>query len=119
MQKELRRIAPLRAGVVVAILQGILGIIFAVPMFLIASLATLAGPNHPGASGQAAVPVIFTGVFILFVPLIYAITGFLTGLLGAAVYNLVAKWTGGFILEVRDLPAEASTWPQQTPQQCV
>ncbi len=115
MQKELRRIAPLRAGVLAGIVQGIL----AVPIYLNAYLLTLAAPNNPVASGQAAVPVIFTGVFILFVPLIYAITGFLTGLLGAAVYNLVAKWTGGFILEVRDLPAEASTWPQQTPQQCV
>ncbi|NNM86174.1 MAG: hypothetical protein HKL96_10520 [Phycisphaerales bacterium] len=107
MQKELRRIAPLRAGVVVGILQGILGIIFAVPMFLIASLATVAAPNNAGAGGQAAVPVIFTGVFILFVPLLYAIIGFLTGLIGAAIYNLVARWTGGFVVEVRDLPGES------------
>ena len=117
MQKELRRIAPLRAGVVVGILQGILGIIFAVPIFLIASLATLAAPNHAGAGGQTGVPVIFTGVFIFFVPLFYAIIGFLTGLIGAAVYNLVANWTGGFIVEVRDLPEGAPAPLQELPPQ--
>ena len=113
MQKELRRISPLRAGVLAGIVQGIL----AVPIYLNAYLLTLAAPNNPVASGQAAVPVIFTGVFILFVPLIYAITGFLTGLLGAAVYNLVAKWTGGFVVEVRDLPEQSPAPVQEFPPQ--
>ena len=45
MQKELRRIAPLRAGVLAGIVQGIL----AVPIYLNAYLLTLAAPNNPVA----------------------------------------------------------------------
>ncbi len=36
-------------------------------------------------------------------PVFYAIMGFIVGVLAAAVYNLVARWTGGLQFEVRDL----------------
>lgn len=31
-----------------------------------------------------------------------AVAGFIGGLIGAALYNLVAKWTGGLEFEVSD-----------------
>jgi hypothetical protein len=40
-------------------------------------------------------PAIFSGVFLIFLPIIYAVIGFIGGVITALIYNLVAKWTGG------------------------
>lgn len=33
-------------------------------------------------------------------PIIYAVFGFLFGIIGAAIYNLIARWLGGIEVEV-------------------
>jgi hypothetical protein len=38
--------------------------------------------------------------FAVFAPILYAAMGFLTGVIGAFVYNLVAGWVGGIEVEV-------------------
>jgi hypothetical protein len=94
MKKQLTHISPLRAGIVLGALYGLLGLIF-VPFFL---LAAVFGAKSGG--GAAA----FGGVFfaILF-PVFYGIVGFIGGIIVAAIYNLIAKWTGGLEFEVRDV----------------
>lgn len=32
---------------------------------------------------------------MVFLPIIYAVVGFIGGVIAAFIYNLVAKWTGG------------------------
>jgi hypothetical protein len=93
MKKQLTCIAPLRAGIVLGVLYGFLGLIFA-PFFLLAAVF----------GSKAGAPAAFGGVFfaILF-PVFYAVAGFIGGVIGAALYNLVAKWTGGLEFEVRDV----------------
>ncbi len=94
MKKQLTYVAPLRAGIVLAALYGILSLIFA-PLFLLAALV---------ASKQGGTaPAIFGVGFAVMMPLLYAAAGFLVGLIAAALYNLIAKWTGGFEFEVRDV----------------
>jgi hypothetical protein len=73
------------------LIYGVISLIFAVPIFLIMALAG-AARAHTGAQ---AMPVIFSGVFIIFLPVIYAVLGFIGGVIMAFMYNLVAKWTGG------------------------
>ncbi len=36
----------------------------------------------------------------LFIPVIYGVMGFVVGIIGAAIYNLVAGWIGGIEIEV-------------------
>jgi len=36
----------------------------------------------------------------LFMPVIYGVMGFIFGVIGAALYNLVANWIGGIEVEV-------------------
>ena len=36
----------------------------------------------------------------ILMPVIYGVMGFIGGIIGAAVYNLVASWIGGIELEV-------------------
>ena len=47
----------------------------------------------------AAVAGIMFGMGIL-MPVIYGVMGFILGVIGAAVYNFVARWIGGIELEV-------------------
>jgi hypothetical protein len=36
------------------------------------------------------------GLMVVLMPLMYAVMGFIFGVIGAAVYNLLAGWMGGF-----------------------
>ena len=90
MKRKLTNVSPLKLGITLAIIYGIISLVFLVPFFLILSLFGAAS----GAKG-GAVPFIFTGVFVIFLPIIYAVLGFIGGVIAAFIYNLVAKWTGG------------------------
>ena len=99
MRKQLTYIAPLRAGIVLATLYGLLSLLL-VPFFLLGGLL--------GAKSGGPVPFVFGVGFAVMLPVMYAVLGFIGGLLSAAVYNLIAKMTGGFEFEVRDLGAAGS-----------
>ena len=98
MKKQLTHITPLRAGIVLGVLYGILSLII-VPFFLLAVVL--------GGKTGTPLPAIFGVGFAIFLPVIYAIIGFIGGIIAAALYNLIAKWTGGFEFEVRDSAAAA------------
>ena len=36
----------------------------------------------------------------IFIPIVYDVVGFIFGVIGAALYNLVARWIGGLEVEV-------------------
>jgi hypothetical protein len=87
-KKRLTRVAPLQAGIVFGVLYGIFGLI-AAPFLLVGAFTG----REANASG-----ILIAAVF----PVLYAIGGLIGGLLAAALYNLVAKWTGGLELELRE-----------------
>jgi hypothetical protein len=86
MKKQLTYIAPLRAGIVLCALYGLLSLIIT-PFILLAVVF--------GGKGGAG--------FVILLPLLYTGAGFLAGVIGAALYNLIAGWTGGFEIELGDL----------------
>ena len=87
-KRLLTRLTPLRTGIVLGILYGIGGLI-AAPFLLLAAFA-----GREGVFGGIALAVLL--------PIIYAVAGFIGGIIGAAIYNLVAKWTGGLEFEFSD-----------------
>ena len=93
MKKQLTYITPLRAGIVLGALYGILSLLV-VPFVLLAVLI--------GGKAGAHTPAVFGMGFAIFLPVLYAAVGFIGGIIAAALYNLIAKWTGGFEFEVRD-----------------
>jgi hypothetical protein len=98
MKKQLTHISPLRAGIVLGVLYGLLGLVF-VPFILLAALFGIRAGGAPAAFG---------GVFFaMFFPVLYAVLGFIGGIIASAIYNLVAKWTGGLEFEVQDVPPAA------------
>jgi ABC-type enterochelin transport system permease subunit len=87
---RIRRIAPVQAAKIAAVLYGLMGLIF-VPFFLImATLSPAASTPWAGMGMGLAVAL----------PLLYAAFGFVGTLIAAAIYNLVAGWVGGFEFEV-------------------
>src|ERR1700722_12007714 len=93
MKKELVSIAPLRAGIIRGVLYGAVSLI-ALPFILLGILL-----GHKAGGGSA---VIVGVAMVIFIPVVYATLGFIGGVIAAAVYNLIAQWTGGIEFEVRD-----------------
>jgi hypothetical protein len=88
MKKRLTYISPLQAGIVHGVVMGVVSLIF-VPFIILGALI-----SHGG----------FGAIFAIFLPIVYTIVGFIVGIIVAFVYNLVAKWTGGFELVFTDVP---------------
>jgi hypothetical protein len=88
MKKRLTYVSPLQQGIVLGTLYALISLII-VPFFLIATLL-----------GHAGLGV----VFVIFLPIVYGIAGFIAGVIVAFIYNLVAKWTGGIEFVLTDVP---------------
>jgi len=94
---RLTNVSPMQLGIVLAVIYGALGIIASI-FILIVALTTMNAPQHnPAGFGAPAPPIAgaMGVVFAVFTPLFYAGAGFISGIITAALYNLVAKWTGG------------------------
>ena len=90
MMTEIKRLGILSVGKVCAITYGFLGLLI-LPFALIAFIANPA-----------------EGVFMIVMALLYAVMGFVFGVIFAALYNLAAKICGGIQLElcqVSDAPS--------------
>ncbi len=78
-------------AVIMAIIGLISGLIFAVAGASLATLGALVG----GSTGM----LLSLGMLAVVVwPIAFAIMGFIGGAIGAFLYNVVAKWTGGIEL---------------------
>ena len=88
MMKRIKRIAPLQLGKLLAVMYALSSVIF-VPFIFIAPLF-----SPDGWSPEIS--------FIIFVPVVHTVMGFIGGVLGAFVYNLCANWVGGIELEFED-----------------
>ena len=67
-----------------------------VPFFLLFGLAGLAAGRQ---AGGPQLPAAFGFVFAILAPFFYGGIGFVSGALGALIYNLLAGWIGGIELE--------------------
>jgi hypothetical protein len=99
MRKRIKRIAPLKTGIVLGVLYALLSLII-VPFLLLAGAGVAAAASRNGGT----MPFAFLfGAGALFLPVLYGIMGFIVGVIAAAVYNLVAKMTGGIEVTVEDI----------------
>jgi len=80
-------------------IYGCMGLIFAPFFLLFGLLGSLVGQDKTPFAG------IFGVVFALLMPVIYGVMGFVAGIIGALLYNLLARWVGGFELELEVRPA--------------
>ncbi len=109
MVTRLRHIAVVQFALVAAVLYGLIGILIGLVWWLVLSPIMMAGVKSSGVSAPGVAAMSGLGFFaIIFFPIMYGIIGFIAGLLYAALYNLAARWTGGFELTL-DQVAPATT----------
>jgi hypothetical protein len=96
MKHELRRVHPLRAANVGALVYGLVMGVLALIAFPFLLLFAMFAP--PGASGAGGIG--FAVFFILLYPVMGLVMGWISGLLTSAVYNFIVRWTGGLLFEV-------------------
>jgi hypothetical protein len=107
MTRRLKRIAVVKFGLVVGIFYGLFSLIL-VPFMLfgiiLGGLASMTGAHGDADSGGSAaaggIGIVFGLVMCVVLPIVYAVLGGLVGMLMAAIYNLVARWTGGIEVDV-------------------
>ena len=95
-----RRIRLLSAGTMAGLVGAFLGLLTAIPISLFAILG--AGASQVSDFGASiGIPSVLLGVgSLLGLPLAYGLVAFVWGLLHALVYNVVASFTGGLVLEI-------------------
>ncbi len=108
MKKRLTHVNPFHFGTVTGAL-GLLWPLFSAGFFLVTLGIGMVTQDYHGLR--------LLGLDTIVLELLIPMTGFLYGVLGAVVYNLVAKWTGGVELTISDVaPQEPPPWPQALPK---
>lgn len=97
MKTEVTSISILRASLLAAALYGVLGLIFW--PFLLATLLV------SRMSGSGSGPEVFGMALMLFLPVLYAVAGFVFTALLCLAYNLLARVMGGFEVTLRTIAA--------------
>ena len=97
---------------IMGLVYGCMGLLV-VPFFLVAGFAGSFESHDKGAFPFAGIIGV---VFAILAPFIYGGMGFVMGAIGALIYNFVAKWVGGFELELAlQPPAVATSTPVASP----
>ncbi len=102
MTRRIIRIAPLQAGKMMGVIHACMGLLF-LPIFILAAMAGALAQHAQGLTAASAAPAAVAGVVLamgVFMPVIYGVIGFALGIIGAAVYNFIARWIGGIEVEV-------------------
>ncbi len=89
--RSITRIEPGQFALVMGATYALMGIIFAILMFMFASLLPVPGIGNMGR-----------GLAVFLIPVIYGVLGYVCGFIGAAIYNLVAGTVGGIKVTVSD-----------------
>jgi hypothetical protein len=99
-----RSVGVLSIAKIMGLIQACLGLIFAPFFLLIGLLGSMAGQQKTLFAGMFGV------FFALFMPILYGVIGFITGAIGALLYNLFSRLVGGFELEI-ELRAQTLSAP--------
>ena len=92
----IRRVGALSFAKVTGLLYALLGFIIGACISLFSFVGSSFGPRGSGAMGA-----LFGAAAIIALPIFYGILGFISSLIGAALYNLVAGWVGGVEIDTQ------------------
>ena len=107
---KIRSIRVFSAAKVNALLYGILGLLFAPFLLLGPGLAILGADGTKRSSGFGG--AIFVAAFL---PICYAVFGFIAGAVMAFIYNAISHAIGGLEVELEVPPALIVNTPQALP----
>ena len=94
---RLKRLGVLSVALTLAAVYAVLGLIVGifVAMFSVLGGGLAALANDESAAAGPVFGLLFGAGAVIVLPIFYGILGFLGGALAAAIYNLMAKLTGG------------------------
>ena len=100
--KRIKKINPLQAGKVSAVIAVLLILIIFVPIMLLISAAGF------GGNQSAFGPLMGGGIIaiVILMPIIYGIFAFLIGIFYAFIYNVTYRFHGGLEMEYDDMDDE-------------
>lgn len=91
---QIKRFGVLQTAKFSAALYFVFSAVLILPLMLI---TTLVG----AASGQSGAPAaMFSGIFLIVMPFVYGILGFIFVAIGCLIYNLIASLIGGIEIEL-------------------
>jgi hypothetical protein len=109
MTSRLKHVNPIQLGIVCAVLYFLIAIIGALFVFAFAGLmmGAISSMMPLGQAGSG----MGSPITLIFLPFLYAIFGFIGGVITGWLYNIVAGWTGGIELRLESVstPLEATT----------
>jgi hypothetical protein len=91
MKIQIKRFSPHQNAKVVAVFMALSSLVFVVPM----SLAFYFSPMLDKEGNPVGLPAV---MYLLF-PIMYLVMGYVTAVIGCALYNFVCKYTGGIEFE--------------------
>ncbi len=94
----IKRIGVLKAGIFQACFMALLGLVFGLGMLMFGTM--LGGLFGAGHSGMGMMGVGMGVGMMIFLPIMYGVFGFIAGVIGAAIYNLVASIVGGIEIDL-------------------
>ena len=95
----LKQVGALSCGKVLGILYALIGLLVGAVLSLVSIVGVAIG-SAGGESPEAYLGMLFGVVAIVAMPLLYGGMGFISGLISAALYNLVAGFVGGLEVEL-------------------
>lgn len=103
---ELKKLDVVSVGKVYALFGVIFGLIMGVVMTLVSvSLSSMISAMGPLSTGMPIDPTMFVGfgaLSIVVFPIIYAIGGFISGIITAFIYNIIAGKFGGIVVDLQN-----------------
>jgi hypothetical protein len=104
---RIKSVGVMSVAKVMGLIYGALGLLI-VPVFLVIGLASSMAIRQAQAAAGANIPAAMGPIFAIFMaiaaPILYGLTGFVTGAISALIYNLTAGWVGGIEMELEIAP---------------
>jgi hypothetical protein len=93
-----RRVGPLSFAKLMGALYVLVGLCFGA---IVSLISVVGGALIPNDEATGVIGALFGVAAILALPIFYGLLGFLTALIGAALYNVVASVVGGVEIEMQ------------------
>lgn len=119
----IRRFHLLSVGKILGAIYAAISLLIVVPMLLVVIIIPMAGgaamaddPDLQQFAGLfSAVGIVGALIGVLLIPIVYGAMGFLAGCLGALLYNLFARLTGGISFDVDAHETAVQTYSAPAP----